>query len=247
MEDYASLKGDLESFIKSRGSVSAGELVEWAKRKGISEITLYVLVQELLESGEFRGEGEPQVIEPVINIEVPSRVVYVKKAVQPARPARAPTPRKTSRKKTRAVSSHSLLKFLQAEVESEAEEPEHEEAGIGGVEGEAPSKEAPARTTATEKEGGDLSGLEDLLKDADFSKAIRYLGRYWSVGKLRFLSDMVNDGVELGKAEKILLELRRRRLVELTENNVINAGEELRKLYRRTQSSLPLYDLFEKT
>ncbi len=245
MEDYASLKGDLESFIKGKGSVSAEELVEWAKRKGISEITLYVLVQELLESGEFRGEGEPQVIEPVINIEVPSRVVYVKKAVQPIRPARVPTPKKSSRKKTRAVSTHSLLKFFQTEVESEAEEPEHEE--IERVKEEAPREETSTKTVTTEKEGRDLSGLEDLLKDADFLKAIRYLGRYWSVGKLRFLSDMVNEGIELGKAEKILLELRRRKLVELTENNVINASEELRKLYRKTQPSLPLYDLFEKT
>ncbi len=245
MEDYASLKGDLESFIKGKGSVSAEELVEWAKRKGISEITLYVLVQELLESGEFRGEGELQVIEPVINIEVPSRVVYVKKTVQPIRPARVLTPKKSSRKKTRAVSTHSLLKFFQTEVESEAEEPEHEE--IERVKEEAPREETPTKTVATEKEGGDLSGLEDLLKDADFLKAIRYLGRYWSVGKLRFLSDMVNEGIELGKAEKILLELRRRKLVELTENNVINASEELRKLYRKTQPSLPLYDLFEKT
>lgn len=264
MEEYSKLKESLAELVKSKGSLSAEELVDWARKSGIGELTLYVLVQELLETGDFRGEGGPQVIEPTLNIEVPSRLVYTKAAAAPAKPAVTPRPaasRKTTRKARRPAASAGLLHFLRSEQQAEqvAREEERGETGVGeeveNAKSEVELQSAEARGAAQQAEtsvrleqpkvsSGLLAELESLMSDSDFSKAVKYLGRYWSVGRLRFLSDMLNEGVDLKKAEKIILELRRRNLVELSEDGVINAKEELREFYKRIRGSTSIYDLF---
>jgi len=252
MEDFAVLKSELVEYIKSKGSVSAREALEWAKGRGVSELILFVLVQELLESEDFRGEGGFEVIEPVIHLEIPARIVYAKKPPQPAKPATSlpsKRPKETkSGRRTKPKPSQTLLKFLES-----GEEKERKSEGVQGESSEDERSEEPAEPTPQTPPGSEAkeeigvpSEAEKLSQDPDFSKALRYLGRYWSVGRLRFLEDMVSEGVELSKAEKILIELRRLGLVELTENNVINAREELRRLYGKPQTSTSLYDVFKK-
>jgi len=250
MEDFAELKGELVEYVKSKGSVSAKEALEWAKGRGVSELILFVLVQELLDSEDFRGEGGFEVIEPVIHLEIPARIVYTKKPPQPAKPAtslpsKRPKEAKSSRK-AKPRPSQTLLKFLESGEESKSEggrsESSEEERSEKPAE---PTIKTPPGSEAKEEREVPLE-VEKLSKDPDFSKALRYLGRYWSVGRLRFLEDMINEGVELNKAERILVELRRMGLVELTENNVINASEELRRLYGKPQTPTSLYDVFKK-
>jgi len=244
------LKSELVEYVKSKGSVSAGEALEWAKGRGVSELILFVLVQELLESEDFRGEGGLEVIEPVMHLEIPARIVYTKKPPQPAKPATSlPSKRPKEAKSSRRAKprpSQTLLKFLESGEERKSEGVQGESSEEERIKEPAePTPQAPPGSEAKEEKGVP-SEVEKLSQDPDFSKALRYLGRYWSVGRLRFLEDMVSEGVELGKAEKILIELRRLGLVELTENNVINAREELRRLYGKPQASTSLYDVFKK-
>lgn len=242
VEDYAILKDELSTFIRGKGSVSAQELVAWAQGRDVGELTLYLLVQELLESQEFRGEGEPYCIEPNIKLEIPSRLVYVKKEVKAAR---SPPPKRQAKRRQRSTSSQSLLKFLQEEEKKE--EPKEEEQRVEEEEKkEVDAKPQPQihEVNSYVQEKQTLPEIDDILNDPEFAKVARYLGRYWSVGRLRFLSDMLNENIPVQKAEKILLELRRRGLVELTDNDVINAKDVLREYYRKNQPKTPLYDIF---
>ncbi|MEZ0346450.1 MAG: hypothetical protein ABWK01_07855 [Infirmifilum sp.] len=235
VDEFTRLKEEASSLIRDRGAVSAQELVDWARREGIGELTLYLIVEELLESGDFRGEGPQFTIEPSINLEIPSRIVYAKKE---AKHAKQPPPKKPARQRQRAPPSQSLLRFLQGEEDNA--KPASEPSKPSSKPPETPPPQA-----EEQKSGTSLApDLEDLLGDPDFAKAVKYLGRYWSVGRLRFLSDMRSEEVSVQKAEKILLELRRRGLVELTENNVINAGKVIRDLYVQKHSKTSLYDVF---
>ncbi len=68
-----------------------------------------------------------------------------------------------------------------------------------------------------------LSEVE--VVDEDLEKAIEYLSSYWSVGTLRFLSDLKKMGVE--DPQQVLLKLREKGFIEIVEPGVVNATDKL--------------------
>ncbi|RLE50414.1 MAG: hypothetical protein DRJ31_01375 [Candidatus Methanomethylicota archaeon] len=65
-------------------------------------------------------------------------------------------------------------------------------------------------------------------KSEDVKKAIEYLNEYWSVGILRFFSDLKMMGVSDPKA--VLRALVEKGYVELTSSGVVNATDKLPKV-----------------
>lgn len=66
------------------------------------------------------------------------------------------------------------------------------------------------------------------MKDEEIEKAIEYLNDYWSVGVLRFISDLKSMGVSDPKA--VLKYLVERGYAELTASGVVNATGKLPKV-----------------
>ncbi|MGC9106742.1 MAG: hypothetical protein ACP5IE_00915 [Infirmifilum sp.] len=245
MEEYSKLKESLINLVKNKGVVTAQEIISWANENDVGVFTLYLLIQDLLETGEIKGEGEKFLIETNINLEIPSRLVYPKKEVRITKP---PQHKQKTKQRPRRHSSQTLMPYIQQkEGTGEASQPPRKETQATNDAAKTSTSSASGpikKDIILTREITDNPELGNLLSDQDFAKAIRYLGRYWSVGKLRFLIDMSNENIQPKKAEKIIVELARLGLVEVSENNVINAKDTLRELYKQTQSQTPLYDIF---
>jgi len=81
---------------------------------------------------------------------------------------------------------------------------------------------------------------QEEVKDDDLYKAIRYLNKYWSVGEIRFASDLQAMGVK--DVERTLRELLKLGYITVSELGVINATEKLPKV-KTEDSSKELADL----
>jgi len=66
------------------------------------------------------------------------------------------------------------------------------------------------------------------VEDEDLRKAVEYLNDYWSVGVLRFFSDLKMMGVSDPKA--VLRMLIEKGYAELTASGVVNATDKLPKV-----------------
>ncbi|MEM4670443.1 MAG: hypothetical protein QW650_07980 [Thermofilum sp.] len=255
MAEFEGYRSELIEFVKRSGRVSAEDLVRWARDKGLTMLTLYILVEEVLETGELRGSGDKRVIDEIFNLEIPSTLEPAQPAPQLQQPAltkRAPATshaerREKARGRRRAVAERgSLLKFIAQEREEQplpekgsAERPE-----AGGIE-EGGVQQEPVESSL------ELAAeLRELLADEDLVKAVRYLERYWSVGKLRLIEDLENMGVK--DPRRVLEDLLRRGLVEVVEPGidgagVVNAKEELIELAKRVRpSSTQLSEVFRR-
>jgi hypothetical protein len=264
MVDLEELKRDLLELVRRAGRLSADELLKWAGERGLAPLTLYILVEEVLATGEVREGGGRRVIDEHFNIDIPSYLERAREEVRQEEPpsqlllplqraARA-TPEKRERARTRRKArptGGSLLRFLAAE-----EVEEHAATAAQPVEEAetAATSEAQEAPTAPEALAGEAAPappppqtaeqqvvppeLADLLADEDLAKAVRYLGRYWSVGRLRFLEDLEELGVK--NPRKVLEELWKRGLIEIVEPGfggagVINATEALLQLAEKVQ------------
>lgn len=259
MAEFEGYRSELISFVKRSGKVSAQDLVKWAKEKGLTMLTLYIIVEEVLEAGELKGSGDKCVIDEIFNLEIPSTLEPAQPAAPlPLQPAPAKRPpaqslaerRERARERRRAVVERgSLLKFFTQE-QDRAEQP------LESVSKERPEAEDSVAESVVQAESAEASlelasDLRELLADDDLVRAIRYLERYWSVGKLRFLEDLENLGVK--DPRRVLEDLLRRGLVEVVEPGfdgagVVNAKEELFAIAKKIvqTSSTQLSDFFRK-
>ena len=69
--------------------------------------------------------------------------------------------------------------------------------------------------------------LEAEVSD-ELEKAVEYLSSYWSVGVLRFLSDLKKMGVE--DPQQVLVKLKERGFIEVVEPGVVNATDKLPRI-----------------
>lgn len=255
MAELEGLRRELVEFVKRTGRVSADDLVKWARERGLTMLTLYILLEESLEAGELKGGTGRQVIDEVFNLEVPS---FVEATAPPQllpqppasrRAAQSESRRERGREKRKArVERGSLLRFFAQEGEAEKPKPEQEpQVELQGVSGERFEDASPPRDSKVQVELP--AGFEELLADDNFVKAIRYLGRYWSVGKLRFLEDLESMGVQ--NPSRVLEELWRRGLIEVVEPGidgagVVNARENLLQIAKRVvqPTATQLSDVF---
>ena len=54
MVDLEELKRDLLDLVRRAGRLPADELLKWAGERGLAPLTLYILVEEVLATGEVR-------------------------------------------------------------------------------------------------------------------------------------------------------------------------------------------------
>ncbi len=246
--------------------MSADELLKWAGEQGLAPLTLYVLVEEVLSTGEVKERGGRRVIDEHFNIDIPSYLELARKEetregesppqlLLPLQRAVRAAPERREKTRTRRKArpaGGSLLRFLAAEeieehvaaaAQAQVEEDEktsatsevHESVTAAAevhVEEATPTLPPPqhAEQQVVPPE------LADLLADEDITKAVRYLGRYWSVGRLRFLEDLEELGVK--NPRKVLEELWKRGLIEIVEPGfggagVINATQALLQLVEK--------------
>jgi hypothetical protein len=266
MVDLEELKRDLLDLVRRAGRLSADELLKWAGERGLAPLTLYILVEEVLATGEVREGGGRRVIDEHFNIDIPSYLEPAKREevrqeeppsqlLLPLQRAARATPEKRERARTRRKvrpTGGSLLRFLAAEEVEEhaataAQPVEEAETAATSEAQEAPTAPealagevapAPPPPQTAEQQQAVPPELADLLADEDLAKAVRYLGRYWSVGRLRFLEDLEELGVK--NPRKVLEELWKRGLIEIVEPGfggagVINATEALLQLAEKVQ------------
>jgi hypothetical protein len=263
MVDLEELKRNLLELVRRAGRLSADELLKWAGERGLAPLTLYILVEEVLATGEVREGGGRRVIDEHFNIDIPSYLEPAEREevrqeeppsqlLLPLQRAARATPEKRERARTRRKArptGGSLLRFLAAEeveehVATAAQPVEEAETAATSEAQEAPTapealagEVAPAPPQTAEQQAVPPE-LADLLADGDLAKAVRYLGRYWSVGRLRFLEDLEEFGVK--NPRKVLEELWKRGLIEIVEPGfggagVINATEALLQLAEKVQ------------
>ncbi|ABL78415.1 hypothetical protein Tpen_1015 [Thermofilum pendens Hrk 5] len=240
IEEYARRLGGL---IREKGRLTVDEILDWGQREGLNSLTLYMVVESLLEDASFKPSGERRVIDSYLNLELPEKVEYVAaKAEEKAGevPAKAPPrPREEKGRKpkkqpprVKPSRERSLLEFFG----EEREEPSREEPVERGEEGgeEPERREEPAPEPAAEPRASvgvqevDCSEVSDLLGNEAYERALRYLCTYWSIGLLRLMDDLIRMGVK--EPRKFLAELAKRGLIEVTELEVVNAKEKLLKL-----------------
>uniref|UniRef100_A0A7C3WTG8 Uncharacterized protein n=1 Tax=Thermofilum pendens TaxID=2269 RepID=A0A7C3WTG8_THEPE len=278
MVEIEELKGSLLDLVRRAGRVSADELLKWAEERQLAPLTLYILVEEVLSTGEVRGRGGRRVIDEHFNIDIPLFLELAKEETlqeeqQPLSLLTTPrgAPRATHERRERArprrrarPTGGSLLRFLTADeaeehmttgVQTREEGSTAADAGktqeaVAAAETEGPAS-LPSPPPPQPAEQQVPPELAEILADEDLAKAIRYLGRYWSVGRLRFLEDLEELGVKNPK--KVLEELWRRGLIELVEPGfggagVINATEALLELAEKVQPATrsSLFEIFSR-
>jgi len=274
MADLEELKGDLLELVRRTGRVSADEMLKWAGERGLAPLTLYILVEEVLATGEVREGGGRRVIDEYFNIDIPSYLELAREEEAPQEEApplllqkvmrAAPERREKARARRKArPAGGSLLRFLTAEEVEEqttvSAQAQVEEGVIAVSAGEL-QEATPVRAETGEASPAPSSPqrveqqvvppeLADILADEDLAKAVRYLGRYWSVGRLRFLEDLEELGVK--NPRRVLEELWRRGLIEIVEPGlsgagVVNATEALLQLAEKVQPARrsSLFEIF---
>jgi len=250
--EYDSLLRELISFVRERRKVDVNELLEWASKRNVGTLVLTLLVKDALEEGQIRGSGEEVILDNDLGLSVPQSLLTNIEAerqedVKTETPAggtllleytRGETPSRRSRKQVQRRRRHkmkrhtSIMAFL---IEHEAEERELE-AEVRKT--EIPGETMPETTTSEVviqkeankeitylKEKSEKEYVHYLEGDEDLLKAIEYLSMYWSVGEIRFLEDLKQQGVKNpGDVLKRLIELG---YVERSRLGVINATSKL--------------------
>ena len=84
--------------------------------------------------------------------------------------------------------------------------------------------------------------FQDHEITSDLETAIRYLGKYWSVGRLRLIDDLMGMGVK--DPIKVINELARKGLIEITELDVVNAKKELIEVAKSYLKEKNIADIF---
>jgi len=225
--DYEALLRRLEDEIRSRGSLTVEELVEWGEAQGIGVVTLFLLVNDLVERGVARASTDKRLVDEELGIELPLQVDYCAALQTTARPGEK-TPRRGAERRRgkgpRGPAEADLMSFLfpgegeeGAEEREEAKPQEVEERGA--VEGDA----APVPMAA--------------IEDRDFMVALSYLTKYWSVGEVRFLVELKSLGVE--KPEEVLFRIIREGLAQRSSLGVINADVGKIKSRYRVREMVP--------
>jgi len=266
MEEITELTRELSEYIKQKKRVSAEELVSWSKNKGLSSVILYIVVQELLKDKSFQATTDKIIIDEIFHIEVPTSLYYLEATTE-----KIPTPtkqialreeKKKQRKTTvkKPAKGPSLLAFLEQQeepkesendqdMEKPEEEPLHEPEQLTEL---PPSRqnepqiftfdnrrepEPPQQTRVAEP-----VMFQDLEITSDLETAIRYLGKYWSVGRLRLIDDLMGMGVK--DPIKVINELARKGLIEITELDVVNAKKELIEVAKSYLKEKNIADIF---
>lgn len=248
--EYDSLLKELVSFIHEKRKVDVSELLEWASKKNIGTLVLTLLVKDALEEGDIKGSGGEVILDNDLGLSVPQSLLSViegerQEEVKTESPTRGVLPleqahgetlfkksrKQVQRKRRRRIGRHtSIMTFLTEHVTEERRpEAEIHEAEIPAE----TASETTANETAMQKEIGkeamDLKMESEEgyahLEDEDILKAVEYLSMYWSVGEIRFLEDLKQQGVKNpGDVLKRLIELG---YVERSRLGVINATSKL--------------------
>jgi hypothetical protein len=261
MDEVAELTRKLSDYIKQRGAVYAEELAEWGRKEGLTSVVLYILLQEILKTGSYRASADKKIIDPIFRIEIPGQVEYVENVQEstPLKPAQVHEekrrPRRPATRKT--TKGPSLLVFLERGEEAQ-EGPEAYAAaekaeGVGSQKSEASPQEPlqkpqevqlppqEAQPQQIEKIPEPLA-IKEMQLTPEVEAAVRYLGRYWSVGLLRLLDDLSRMGVR--EPRKVVAELARKGLVEVSELEVVNAKKELVEFAKKLIKDKNIADIF---
>ena len=252
-DSYDSLLKELINFIHERGKVDVDELLRWASRKNVGTLVLSLLVKDALEKGEIKGCGEEVVLDSDLGLSVPQSllprartkketIASLSEQALPLRKVSGEAPSKKSRKqvqrrrKRRTGGHTSIIAFLRDVEREETRVPMEMKSEITIADEDVTPEEA-----VGEAAGRGLGGKGErarLAMDEDMLKAIEYLSMYWSVGEIRFLEDLKQQGVKNpGDVLKRLIELG---YVERSRIGVINATSKLPRVKPKSYLS----DLF---
>ncbi|MCS7104686.1 MAG: hypothetical protein NZ954_03880 [Thermofilaceae archaeon] len=231
MDEYEELLKELEELVKSKQTLTIDELLKWGEDKRIGLVTLSLLIEELQRRSFIEAASEVEVVDEHLDIIIPKRI-YVRKISATVHHS------KVTKRKTPHFSKDqhgALLKFLYEEEQKTTEVKEEEK--------EKPRKELNTAGELSEPESSILErespSTQTLLSlDKEFLLALQYLRRYWSVGELRFKSDMKSLGVK--DPDSLLRRLSSEGLVKILEPGIVNADREsIEKIIQKSASILP--------
>ena len=253
MSGYEALLSKVRDFIKERGRVHLDELLEWASENEVGPITLSMIVNDLIASGEVKGEGSTKELEEPLALPVPEILVYKSALKTGATKEVTLLETKPEKPKTKTKTKPSIIEFsplfssIAEEVtEKPKEAPSHEQPAkpeeasgvplqIELVPEERTTPQEPHRVEPEAVEEEELPPeIADL--DEDMRKAIEYLNEFHSVGELRFLLDLESLGVKNPK--EVLYKLIDLGYVVRLPLGVIDATDRLPKIRKKRSSSL---------
>lgn len=76
MAEHEVLVEELKNWVKREGTVTAEEILEWAKEHSISSLALYVFVEEVLDDEDIDGSNDTVLIDETFDLHIPSRIYY---------------------------------------------------------------------------------------------------------------------------------------------------------------------------
>lgn len=76
MAEHEVLVEELKNWIKRAGTVTAEEVLEWARKRGISSLALYVFVEEVLDDESIDGSSDTVLIDETFDLHIPAHIYY---------------------------------------------------------------------------------------------------------------------------------------------------------------------------
>ena len=244
MSEFRDLLQELENLLKVRRTMQCSDLLKWAEEKGIGPVTLLSLIDELVQSELAEASAEQELVDEHLELTLPKRISLKRIETPPPRraPHRAVSPQRRKARRAEAGREGGLLRFIFEESEGGLRE---------SAESAARQQEAESPKTTTQQAHAEVErkpppAAEVPIEEREYVVALQYLYRYWSVGEIRFESDMKSLGVQ--DVPTLLRKLQSDGLIEIVEPGVINAKREaLEKRLNELSSKLParsLADLF---
>lgn len=246
MSEFGELLKELENLLKVKRTMHCNDLLKWAEEKGIGPVTLLSLIDELVQRELVEASAEQELVDEHLELALPKRISLKRVEAPPPRrtPERTTTHQRRRGKRAEASKEEKggLLRFIYEEDKESARESQEGaevQQGVG-----SPGPAAQQAPVEVEREPSPVA--EVLLAEREYIVALQYLHRYWSVGEIRFESDMKSLGVQ--NVPALVRKLQSEGLIEIVEPGVINAKREaLEKRLSELSSKLPsssLADLF---
>ncbi|RLE84032.1 MAG: hypothetical protein DRJ41_03835 [Thermoprotei archaeon] len=247
MSDFEHLVQELKARLAEKGSLDLSELRAWAKEKELTPLTLFLIVEKMIEGKDVRSSTDKELIDEDLKLYVPKKIelIHKDKDVSLLDPYIKERKTKTLAKKNKAkkrrkvapASQSSLISFLTTKSRGPKDVKREREKPVVGARQETQIVTSPKREE--KKSSSELLKEEiksELLNDVDIAKAISYLSKYWSVGEVRFVQDLKKLGVKNPK--KVIETLIREGLVTRTRLGTLNAEERLFKVFKPKSLSL---------